>query len=120
MKKDQKKVEPRMNEAELSQKVADSVDRRSQSEEDGERARRDEAEGSRHTRDKGHNAAAEEGRTDRAQTHNITAESQNVRDDSVPPIEPADTERARNKATEGIRQNRDGSGDSTNTERNKI
>lgn len=110
---------PRMNEGELSKKVADSKNTRSQAELDGERARQDEREGARHIRDKGHNASAEEGRTDRAQTHNITGESQNVRDDSVPPVERANTERAKNKATEGIRQNRDRAGDSTNTERNK-
>ena len=119
MKKDQKNVEPRLNEAELSQKVNDSRNAPSQGEQDGERARQDEREGSRHIRDKGNNAAAEEGRTDRAQTHNITRESQNVRDDSVPPIESADPERAKNKAMEGIRQNRDRAGDSTNNERNK-
>jgi hypothetical protein len=119
MKKDQKSVEPRMNEAELSQRVNDARGTPSQSEEDGERARQDEREGARHTRDKGHNAAGEEGRIDLNQTHDFTKESQNVIDDSVPEIERADLEKAKNKANEGIRQGRDRSGDSTNTERNK-
>jgi hypothetical protein len=51
---------------------------------------------------------AEAGR-DPGQTHDYKGEAQNVNDDEGRPLDNGDTEKARNKATEGLRQGREDS-----------
>jgi hypothetical protein len=120
MKKDNNKTpQPRMNEQDLQEQVKGSPGyegNRSQSDLDGERNRQDEAEGSRHIRDKGHNTAAAEGRINTNFIPNTNDESKNVNDDSGRPLTDDEARQARNKATEGIRQGRDEGGANKNAE----
>jgi hypothetical protein len=111
---------PRKNEQDLREEVRNSPaaeDNRTQADMDGEQNRRDEAEGSRHTRDKGHNAAAAEGRINTNQSRNIDSEAQNVNDADGRPLTDEEASRGTNKATEGIRQGRDEGSANTNAEK---
>ncbi|HZH00087.1 MAG TPA: hypothetical protein VEY32_03340 [Flavisolibacter sp.] len=117
---DKKTPSPRMNEQDLREQVRNSPaneDNRTQADRDGEQNRKDEAEGSRHTRDKGHNAAAAEGRINTNQSRNIDTEAQNVNDADGRPLTDDEASRAVNKATEGIRQGRDEGTANSNAEK---
>lgn len=118
--KNKKTPEPRMNEQDLREQVNSSPGyegNRSQSELDGERNRRDEEEGSRHRRDKGHNAAAAEGRINTNQSLNSSDEAQNIHHNNGRELSEEDTQHTLNKATEGIRQGRDAGSANGNAER---
>jgi hypothetical protein len=52
------------------------------------------------------NSSDAEARRDQAQSHDYKGESQNVNDDAGRPMTDQETERARNKANEGLRQRR--------------
>lgn len=108
-KKDQA-PDPRMNEQDLREQVKGSPGyegNRSQADMDGERSRRDEEEGSRHIRDKGHNLAAAEGRVNRNKSQNVDFEAQNVNDAEGRPLTDEEAHRARNKAGQGRQKGRD-------------
>jgi len=118
--KNRKAPEPRMNEQDLREKVQDSPGyegNRSQSDLDGEQNRKDEAEGSRHIRDKGHNDSAQRGKVHADTTRNLSGEAQNVNDDSGRPLTEDEASQAKNKAVEGIRQGRDEGSANSNAER---
>ena len=72
-----------------------------------ENIKRDSGSNARTRKDE--NTDAEAGR-DPAQTHDYKGEAQNVNDDTGRPLKEGETEHARNKAMEGTRQNRGGSG----------
>jgi hypothetical protein len=55
-----------------------------------------------------------EARGDPAQSHDYKGEAQNVNDDTGRPLNEEELKHARNKATEGTRQNRDTSDSGTN------
>ena len=121
--KNKKTPEPRMNEQDLREQVKNSPGyegNRNQSDLDGEKNREDEAEGSRHIRDKGHNAAAAEGRINTNFKPNVNDEANNVNADNGRPLTEEEAQRAENKATEGIRQGRDEGSTNNNAERNNF
>jgi hypothetical protein len=55
-------------------------------------------------RNKPNDATDAEARRDRQQSHDYKGESQNVNDDNGRPLTEQETEKARNKANEGLRQ----------------
>lgn len=102
--------DPRMNEQDLREQVKDSPGyegNRSQADLDGERNRRDEEEGSRHVKDKGHNLAAAEGRVNRNKSQNVDFEADNVNDADGRPLTDEEAHKARNKSGQGHQQGRD-------------
>ena len=108
-KKDQA-PDPRMNEQDMRDQVKGSPGyegNRSQADLDGERNRRDEEEGSRHIRDKGHNLAAAEGRVNRNKSQNVDFEADNVNDADGRPLTNEEAQRARNKSGQGYQKGRD-------------
>jgi hypothetical protein len=108
--KNKQTPEPRLNEQDLREQVKSSPayeGNRSQGDIDGERNRQDEEEGSRHIRDKGHNAAAAEGRINTNFIPNINDEAKNVNDDTGRPLTDEEAHQARNKSGQGYQQGRD-------------
>jgi hypothetical protein len=69
---------------------------------------RQDTESSREERNKDDNTD-EEARRDPAQSQDYKGESQNVNDDTGRPLNEEELDKARNKATEGLRQERDDS-----------
>jgi hypothetical protein len=69
---------------------------------------RQDTESSREERNKDVNTD-EEARRDPAQSQDYKGESQNVNDDTDRPLNEEERDKARNKATEGLRQERDDS-----------
>lgn len=101
--------DPRMNEQDIREQVKSSPGNpgnRTQADLDGERNRQDEAEGSRHIKDKGHNLAAAEGRVNRNKSQNIDTEAQNVNDAEGRPLTDEEAHQARNKSGQGRQQGR--------------
>jgi len=101
--------DPRLNEQDLREQVKDSPGyegNRSQADLDGERNRKDEEEGSRHIKDKGHNLAAAEGRINRNKSQNVDFEAQNVNDADGRPLTDEEASEARNKSGQGRQQSR--------------
>ena len=102
--------DPRMNEQDLRDQVKGSPGyegNRSQADLDGERNRKDEEEGSRHIKDKGHNLAAAEGRVNRNKSQNVDFEAQNVNDADGRPLTDEEAHQARNKTGQGYQKGRD-------------
>ena len=102
--------EPRLNEQDLREQVHSSPGyegNRSQADLDGEQNRRDEEEGSRHRKDKGHNLAAAEGRVNRNKLQNVDFEADNVNDADGRPLTDEEAHRARNKSGQGRQKGRD-------------
>jgi hypothetical protein len=76
---------------------------------------RQDTNSNRRERNQGDENTDAEARRDPAQTHDYKGEAQNVNDDTGRPLNEDETEHARNKATEGTRQNRGTSDSGTNT-----
>lgn len=102
--------DPRVNEQDMRERVKDSPGyegNRSQTDRDLERTIKDQEEGSRHIKDKGHNLAAAEGRINRNKSQNVDFEAGNVNDADGRPLTDEEAHQARNKAGQGHQKGRD-------------